>query len=463
MSSSKRNFDDFTKFPGEIDETKSTYVFPTLLTKDKSNKTRFWTVHVRLIKKSSCKHFKTNGWNLLEEIQVPVVESYLTSELPKGTIAEMWTETQIENGALSRSAPTYPKDTNVGKSNHRDSFKQGLVLARTKYLKKQNDGGKIASEFGSTVKQSNVMYFPMLANNIKNFKKTLEFPVFVQPKLDGTRCIVYLNAKATSAKATSANVIMYTRHKNEYPHNTSNDAIRKSVLDCLVELYGKYESDESVYLDGELYNHNLKLQDINHYVRKGDLGNAESLIQYWIYDAFYPSQKQTFRERTNTLNEVARLIPQTKSAIVMTETLEVQDQKELDAQYKHYIKNGYEGMMIRNPNGMYKSGIQNVGLRTDFLLKRKEVFTDEYEVVDYTDGKAGKEIGAVIWVCQNKSKKRFNVTPNMKFVDRYKIYKECQKSFSNKYANRMLIVEYRGKSDDDIPQHAKGIAFRDVE
>jgi ATP-dependent DNA ligase len=161
------------------------------------------------------------------------------------------------------------------------------------------------------------------------------------------------------------------------------------------------------------------------------------------------------------LNDIRDSVTQSDT-LHYTETLLIKNKKDLDDQYAKYIKNNYEGMMIRNRDGVYATSAKgSTGLRSKDLLKRKEVFSDEYEVVDWTQGSSGKEIGAIIWICQTKEGKRFNVTPNMDYQERYKIYKECQKNFANKYANRLLTIEYRGLTDDNKPQHAKGIDFRD--
>jgi ATP-dependent DNA ligase len=302
----------------------------------------------------------------------------------------------------------------------------------------------------------------MLAKRYDEYIKrhSIKWPVYVQPKLDGIRCLAYLK---TNKNPTYNDVILYTRKKKDYPNNEFNDAIREELLPILKEYYGKQKSDESIYIDGELYNHYVKLQNINHYVRTEDLEetvSSDKKIQYWIYDIFYPStaKSMTFKERAKILN---KLISKSK-VLQKTETLEIKNQKELDMQYNKYIKDDYEGMMIRSSNGFYATSARgSTGLRSKELLKRKEVFSDEFEIVGWTQGTSGKEIGAIIWICRTKEGKRFNVTPNLDYEERYRIYNECKNKFEDKYSNRMLTIEYRGLSNDNIPQHAKGITFRD--
>jgi len=489
MSSDKRKFADYKSFPGRIHE--NTYEFPTLFTTDKSGKCKVWTIYVRLIKKSSKKSFKNINWDLTSENQVPIKAEYLNDDcfVPNGIISEIWTEYGLSGeDKITRSAPTYPNPKHTGTSgkpkpaNYRDYFKQALVSARGIYLKKIDAGGVPESEYGKKSLVTNTKYFPMLAKKEKEYVRIhkLKWPLYVQPKLDGLRNLVYLTK---SNKPDISNVIMYTRRKKDYSYNDYNNNIRKELLPILVEYFGKYKENESIYLDGEIYNHNMKLQEINHYARmsatdkssetnsaetSADEANAdktnadEAKIQYWIYDVFYPSQKLTFKERAAILDELNKKLSKAKY-VKITETLLIKNSADLDEQYKKYIENNYEGMMIRSADGIYATSSKNSNLRSSDLLKRKEVFTDEYEVVGWTQGTAGKEVGAIIWICQTPDGKRFNVTPNYDFSERYRIYKECQKHFDDKYANRLLTVEYRSKSEDGIPQHAKGIMFRDVE
>lgn len=462
MSADKRSFDNFKDFPGKINKDTDYYEFPKLFTQDKAGNQREWAIYVRLIKKASKRSFKASNWNTTLEDQVPIKPQYLDDdvEIPKGTISQIWTESGIVGGEITRSAPTYPAEKNVGRANYRDHFKQALTLARGKYLKKVDEGGHLAGKHIVSDK-----YFPMLAKRYDEYiaKHKLDWPVYVQPKLDGTRCLAYLR---TNKNSTIDDVIIYTRKKKDYASNKFNNAIREALLPILQEFYGESEEGESIYIDGELYNHGTKLQNINHYVRSSEINEnvaEKDRIQYWIYDIFFPSaaKTMTFHERAVFLNDLHEMIVDS-NVLMATETLQVANQSELDAQYDKYIAEGYEGMMIRARNGVYATSAKgSTGLRSKDLLKRKEVFSDEYEVVGWTQGSAGKEIGAIIWICQTAKGKRFNVTPNMDYEERYKIYRECQKNFDGTYANRMLTVEYRGLSNDNVPQHAKGIDFRD--
>jgi ATP-dependent DNA ligase len=471
MSSDKRSFDDFENsesFSGSIDFDKNLYSFPTLYKTASTGKPRQWTIFCRLIKEDSKKQKITReqNWDLLTEDEVPIKQKYLKQgeKIDSGTIAEVWAETGIINMKISRSAATYilePK--NLGKKNERNVLQQALVFMRGKYLKKIDEGSSLVLDqlFKETKVSATTKFYPMLAKKFEDFEKKITYPVYVQYKLDGTRNVTFLDS---IDKPTYQNVIMYTRSHKEYPYNTINDNIRHALLQLLINNYDT-KNDESLFLDGELYNHNKSLQEINSEVRGQ---NSADIIQYWIYDHFYPSyDSETFEERNAKLiNMYNSLNEDQKKYIKLVNTIKADDRESLDKIYLQSLAEKYEGVMIRLPNGPYlKSATKkSEQLRSKYLLKRKEVYDDEFEVVDFKQGDNGKEIGAIIWICKSKNKNgdTFSVTPNMPIKDRYKIYKECLKKFDSKYKGRLMTVEYRGLSDNNIPLQVKAVGFRDV-
>ena len=116
MSADKRQFADFTKFPGFINDTTGAYDFPQLFHIDSNGNTRIWSLRMRLIKGDEKKY--THDWDLLLDNTVPVKELYLSNnDIPDGTICQLWIETGVVGGKISRHSPTYPKKKNIGKKN----------------------------------------------------------------------------------------------------------------------------------------------------------------------------------------------------------------------------------------------------------------------------------------------------------------------------------------------------------
>lgn len=467
MSADKRTFVDFsTEFPGTIDIDRNLYIFPTLYKTATGGKVREWTIFIRLIKKDSINKVNTKkqNWELMYENEVPIKSIYLdeTLSMPHGIVAEMWTESGISSMKISRSAATYIEAKNVGKKNERNALQQALVTARGKYLKKIDEGSTLDLDTINNIVVANPTsrFYPMLSQNYTKQYSKIDFKnLFIQVKLDGNRCIAFLD---NIESPTYKNVVLYSRQLKDWPHNTPNNLVRKSLLKILIDAYDK-DKMESIYLDGELYRHDIPLQEINSIVRgKGEAGEN---IEYHVYDHFYPHyEKEGFAQRNAILIKLFSSYPENKY-IKLLETTEIHSEKECDKLYKEALANKYEGIMIRTANGPYEKSIvkKSEQLRSKNLLKRKETFDDEFEVVDYTDGLNGKEQGAIVWICKAKNKNgdTFNVVPNLPHKDRYDIFKECKKKFAEKYEGRLLKVEYRGLSNKNIPLQAKAIEFRD--
>ena len=176
MSADKRQFSDFTEFPGNID-TSGTYIFPILYHSDSNENKRIWTIYVRLVKGSE-KKYKLD-WDLMKDDTIPVKTSYLNGvPIPEGTITQVWVETGVIGGKISRHPPTYTHTKNAGKSNERNSFEQGLVLARSQYLKRVENGLSISPNIKSK-KANNIMYFPMLVCKYDDERRNLVYPLFL--------------------------------------------------------------------------------------------------------------------------------------------------------------------------------------------------------------------------------------------------------------------------------------------
>jgi ATP-dependent DNA ligase len=470
MASDKRQFSDFTKFPGGIDKTTGTYIFPTLYHRDSSNNTRIWSINIRLIKGNEKKY--SHDWDLLLDNTIPVKLAYLTgNDIPDGTIAQVWVETGVVDGKLSRHSPTYPKIKNVGKSNERNQFEQSLILARSQYLKRYENGLRTKKEFKKmqTIKgkePKNTKYFPMLVRKFDDEKKNLTYPLYVQPKLDGARMLAFLN-KSPKKNITYENVILYTRQKKDY---IGFNKVREELLPALIDMWD-FDANQSIYIDGELYKHGLNLQTISGAVRnpkRSDIPEYQG-IKFHVFDGFYPANLDIeFKDRIEYLDDLFSSIG-ASNCIKRVETIKVKTDTEQEKLYKKYLNKKYEGIIIRNATSLYLTHPtkNSMNIRSKFVLKRKMTYSDEFEVVGFDQGTKGRDKGAIIWICKtHDTNKLFNVTPkNTTYEDRYRLFKESnennKKGFANKFKGRLMTVEYEDLSRDNIPLRAKATGFRE--
>lgn len=465
MSSDKRQFSDFAKFQGRILSESGEYVFPVLYHKDSNCNMRMWKISVRLIKGNINKPpiYKID-WDVMKDNTIPIISAYLNNApIPDNSIAQMWVETGVIGGKISRHSPTYPKPKNIGKKNERNSLEQALVLARSQFLKKINMG--LTTTPNKKIKISTTtMYFPMLVHKYENEKKRLNYPLYVQPKLDGARIIAFLT-KNPQDNPTFKDVKLYTRQKKNY---IGFDLIRRDLLIPLCDLWNVH-SNESLYIDGEFYKHGMDLQTISGAVRNPKRDDIKKYkgIKFHVFDVFYPSNSNDiFKDRMDILNDLFELLDSCE--IVQVKTSLVKNEKEQESLYKQYLKKKYEGTILRNVDSLYLTSHakNSAKIRSKYVLKRKPKFRDEFEIVGFAQGTKGRDVGAIIWQCKlHKSDKTFTATPNIPYDERYKLFKllnkNKQKVFISDYKNRMMTIEYEDLSKDGTPLRAKSIGFRE--
>lgn len=262
--------------------------------------------------------------------------------------------------------------TNVGRSNMRTAEEQALFEVEADYKLKLDSKYYVtragAEEAGSGTK----FLSPMLATKWEDRKdKIAGKVVYGQPKLDGIRSTI--SKDGTLSRAGKPIVAV--------PH----------ITDALVEFFHQFPD---VVLDGELYNHELKhdFDKITSLVKKGkptlvDLQESEALIQFHCYDVIMPG---TFRERIKFRDENL----DQHWCVKHVETIGVIDTDGwkafydiIDDHHAQWIVQGYEGSMWRLDEP-YESK------RSKFLMKRKDFFDEEYELLELLEGK-GDWIGCV--------------------------------------------------------------------
>jgi len=330
---------------------------------------------------------------------------------------------------------------NIGKSNETTPLQQAINEARTAWTKKKESGyaplqdttenveeeddTKVSAiEGGRSKGVDEAVPNPMLAHDYNKRGKSIQFPCYVQRKFDGTRCV---------GMPTKG---LFSRNRKTYPH-----------LDHIVEELNKLPKD--CILDGELYSDTLNFQEIVGLVKRETLkkGDHEKQLQikYHIYDII---NNKPYEERLQLLQTLFQKNKFQYLVLVKTDGCESEEKmKELHAKY---VEEGYEGIMLRNKNGLYKN------VRSADLQKYKEFYDNEYKVIDFKEGE-GQEAGCVLWVCETKEGKKFNCRPRGSREDRMEQFNE-----GNNYVGKMLTVRYQELTNDGIPRFPVGLAFREL-
>ena len=207
----------------------------------------------------------------------------------------------------------------------------------------------------------------MLAHKYNEDKA--DYPAFIQPKLDGVRCL--FTAKGAFSRAN--NRFMNVEH----------------IEQALKPFFAK---NPTAILDGELYNHGLKddFEKIISLVKKKkptdqDKAEAKELVQYHIYDVASMTIG-TYTDRY--LFILAEQSLKNKACLQVIDNNLVLDFDDAIKIHKKNLKLGYEGSMYRTPSGKYK------GTRSWDLMKFKDFHDTEATIIGYEIGK-GKRQGTL--------------------------------------------------------------------
>lgn len=208
---------------------------------------------------------------------------------------------------------------------------------------------------------------PMLAGECNI--DAIQYPVYVSPKLDGIRCVI------RDGKAL-------TRSLKPIP----NDHIRFTL-----------ESLNLPDFDGELLirsrpgmvtlpNFNAPFNEVSSAVMSRE-GGPE-----FLFAVFDQVMNGTFTER---LNEVYRWMTHTRynnhdgffmchhPNIEYVNHTTVNNREQLDAHNAMYLEHGFEGTMIRKPDGPYKQGRSTT--KEGYLLKLKPFDDGEAVIIGYVE------------------------------------------------------------------------------
>ena len=272
-------------------------------------------------------------------------------------------------------------------------------------------------------------YYPMLAHRYNEKKGDIKFPCFVQPKLDGVRCVVVGNK-------------LYSRNGNRFPvlPHIENE----------LKLYNK----NNLILDGELFTDDINFEKIVGLVKKYKKSEEDEKNSLKIYlNVFdYIDSKLPFNKRLINLNQFFEKNKNMKY-IKQVKTEECPQEKNIEEFLEKYTKEKYEGLIIRNKSGLYEENTRSVHLQ-----KLKKFIDEEFEIIDYTTPDQGKEVGCVIWICRTKEGKQFSVRPSGNYQERKKLYREAKK-----YIGKMLTVRYQELTNGHVPRFPVGVTIRDYE
>ena len=220
------------------------------------------------------------------------------------------------------------KGKNIGRSNETSPEEQAVKEANAIITKKLSEG---YFETISEAKSVEII-LPMLAKSYEKEKHKIDWSnCYVQPKLDGMRCLDFID-KRVSRKNKPITTMDHIKVKRPGPWGFT--------------------------LDGELYAHGLSFQDNMKLIKKKS--KESKTVKFHVYDliSYLP-----FALRYKEL----KIIVEASENLELVPTFKITCEKELKDYHQRFLSEGYEGTIVRWGTRGYE-----INKRSDALLKYKD-------------------------------------------------------------------------------------------
>jgi DNA ligase-1 len=214
------------------------------------------------------------------------------------------------------------------------------------------------------------MIKPMLAYKVGKKPVDWSEKVFMQPKLDGVRCVIQLDK--------TGKVIAYSRTGKPW----------LNIRHILKDLKPWFAEHPDAILDGELYNHELRndFEQIISLVRTQKptaymRSKSKKLVQFHCYD--YANGNDVYSQRMQNLS----VSDMYSYCVKYVPTWQVTSNGHANLKHKSFLEKDYEGSILR-----LDTKYQNK--RSYGLQKFKDFHDAEATIVGYVPGK-GKRTGTL--------------------------------------------------------------------
>jgi len=267
----------------------------------------------------------------------------------------------------------------------------------------------------------------MLAYPVSSKPIDYSKPTFIQPKLDGVRCVIQCDGNPAKR-----GIVAFSRTGKEWKNIDH-------ILEQLIPFFIKFPN---VVLDGELYNHDLRnnFEKIISLVRKTkptdeDRLEASKKTQFHCYDII--DEKLPFDQRNEFINQSLMLLG---DSIYIVDTNMVFREDDAKVYHARNLDKGYEGSIVRT-NGTYQCK------RSHNLRKFKDFQDSEAKIINWVEGK-GKRIGTIgKFVAVDANGNEFGMPVMDKFEYLQNNFKEMQgwvgKTATFTYFERTKAGSYR--------------------
>lgn len=276
---------------------------------------------------------------------------------------------------------------------------------------------------------------PMLAKEFENHEKKVTYPCYVQPKVDGIRCI-------TDGQR------FWSRNGKLFPQQN---------LKHLQLPRFPYLVDGELSLTGF-----MDFEEIVSVVKRGGHVDRRRIC----FNAFDIMTKDPYVLRKMALKYLfhsfqAKILANQWNRLTTKKVASIQDLRKC---HRLFLDQGYEGTMVRSALGLY------VPKRTPDLLKWKPLKEGEFTIVGVKEAK-GKDRGTPIYVCATEpividlddddvqeDWTEFRVRPMGTMKQRRRMWRERRRAIG-----KPLTVEYQNLTRYGVPRFPRAKVLRDYE
>lgn len=350
----------------------------------------------------------------------------------------------------------------VNRTKQKRNWKEQYTLQFNSECKKFLDKGYIETErhpneyseeelnelFGEVKTGQDGIVKPMLAkqaDKVTNLK-TFDKDYYASRKINGVRCLIWCRdgeIHTSSRGATNYDLALY--HILSHP--------------TLIEFF---KNHSNAILDGEVYLKGLTLNFISGICRTQKTVDDGKDLQFYWYDIV--ELDKPFTERYQLIQDWAKemnLLPFDSDrknngknlAIQVVPHVKISGWNNMKKLHDEYVKDGWEGLVIRLASSVYKPGARN-----NDWIKIKNYFEAEYPIVGLSEGLREEDM---CFILETSSGQKFNCKP---MGDR------AQKQWYRKHLDELIgkpftikYFEMSGVAGSEVPQQPIGICIRDYE
>lgn len=307
---------------------------------------------------------------------------------------------------------------NVGRANETSAEEQAILEVASFIKDKLTKGYFLNLDEVKTEK----VILPQLAKDYFKEKKKVDFKniTVVQPKLDGMRCLAFVKS--------NGEVKLISRAGKPIENMMH---IEKQLSQLGID----------IILDGELYVHGEGFQTNMSYVKKYKEGKSERII-FNVYDVV--DENLPYIERTEILKTV------NSTSVQRLPYFQVFNEDEIASFFEQFVREGYEGLMVKISKSGYKSNA-----RVSELLKYKKFIDIQLPILDIIPADQRPDWGIPIFYWEGAKDNVLKSNTKMSHEERKDLLLNKEE-----YIGKQAEVRFFEYSDEGVPRFPVCVGIR---